>query len=128
MANTLDELRESKTHRPTFKVSQLWTDTMGRMGIRALQLLIIGVVVTFIVVALLRLTVVVIPTLIAIILTCALWPVVRLCRRVMSNMVAAWSVFLGSLLVLGGIGTALVFSVINEWETLVEQHLRPEPA
>lgn len=121
MANTLDELRESKTHRPNFKVSHLWTDTMGRLGIRALQLLIIGVVITFIVVALLRLTVVVIPTLIAIILTCALWPVVRLCRRVMSNMLSAWTVFLGSLLFLGGIGTALVFSVINEWDTLVEQ-------
>ena len=64
---------------------------------------------------------VVIPTLIAIILTCALWPVVRFCRRVMSKMLAAWTVFLGSLLILGGIGTGLVFSVINEWETLVEQ-------
>ncbi|HEY4557810.1 MAG TPA: AI-2E family transporter, partial [Enteractinococcus sp.] len=121
MANTLDELKESHNKRPAFNVSQLWTDTMGRMGIRALQLLIIGTVVAFIVIALLNLTVVVIPTLVAIILACALWPLVRLCRRVMSNMLAAWTVFLGSLLVLGGIGTALVFSVINEWPTLVEQ-------
>lgn len=121
MANTLDELKESHNKRPAFNVSQLWTDTMGRMGIRALQLLIIGTVVAFIVIALLNLTVVVIPTLVAIILACALWPLVRLCRKVMSNMLAAWTVFLGSLLVLGGIGTALVFSVINEWPTLVEQ-------
>jgi len=121
VANTLDELKESHNKRPAFNVSQLWTDTMGRMGIRALQLLIIGTVVAFIVIALLNLTVVVIPTLVAIILACALWPLVRLCRRVMSNMLAAWTVFLGSLLVLGGIGTALVFSVINEWPTLVEQ-------
>lgn len=121
MANTLNELKESHNKRPAFNVSQLWTDTMGRMGIRALQLLIIGTVVAFIVIALLNLTVVVIPTLVAIILACALWPLVRLCRKVMSNMLAAWTVFLGSLLVLGGIGTALVFSVINEWPTLVEQ-------
>jgi len=121
VANTLDELKESHNKRPAFNVSQLWTDTMGRMGIRALQLLIIGTVVAFIVIALLNLTVVVIPTLVAIILACALWPLVRLCRKVMSNMLAAWTVFLGSLLVLGGIGTALVFSVINEWPTLVEQ-------
>lgn len=121
MANTLDELKESHNKRPAFNVSQLWTDTMGRMGIRALQLLIIGTVVAFIVIALLNLTVVVIPALVAIILACALWPLVRLCRKVMSNMLAAWTVFLGSLLVLGGIGTALVFSVINEWPTLVEQ-------
>jgi len=121
VANTLDELKESHNKRPAFNVSQLWTDTMGRMGIRALQLLIIGTVVAFIVIALLNLTVVVIPTLVAIILACALWPLVRLCRKVMSNMLAAWTVFLGSLLVLGGIGAALVFSVINEWPTLVEQ-------
>ena len=121
MANTLDELRESQTHRPRFKVSDLWTDTMGRMGTRAVQLLLIGAVTAFVVLALLRLTVVVIPALIAIILTCALWPVVRKCRRVMSNLLAAWTVFLGSLLLLGGIGTGLVFSVISEWGTLVEQ-------
>src|SRR5699024_1727107 len=64
------------------------------------------------------------PTLIAIILACALWPLVRLCRRVMSNLLAAWTVFLGALLVLGGVGTALVFSVINEWSTRVEQAVR----
>lgn len=121
MANTMDELQEARNQPPKFSVSQLWTDTLGRMGTRALQLLLIGIVLALLVVALLNLTVVVIPMLIAIILACALWPLVRLCRRVMSNMLAAWTVFLGSLLVLGGVGTGLVFSVINEWPTLVEQ-------
>lgn len=121
MANTLDELKESQEHRPTFRVSQLWTDLLGRLGTRALQLLIVGTVAAFLVFALMNLTVVVIPTLIAIILTCALWPLVAACRRVMSNLLAAWTVFLGSLLLLGGIGTGLVFSVISEWDTLVEQ-------
>ena len=121
MANTLDELKQSREKRPYFTVSQLWTDTLGRLGMRSLQLLIVGTLVGLVVIALLNLTVVVIPTLIAIILACALWPLVRLCRRVMSNVLAAWTVFLGALLVLGGIGTALVFSVINEWSTLVEQ-------
>ena len=121
MDNTLEELKEQRKKQPTFSVSQLWTDPVGRVGMRALQLLLIGAVVGLVVLALLNLTLVVIPTLIAIILACALWPLVRLCRRVMSNLLAAWSVFLGSLLVLGGIGTALVFSVINEWQTLVDQ-------
>lgn len=94
---------------------------MGRLGTRALQLLLVGAVIALVLAALLNLTVVVIPLLLAIILACALWPLVRLCRRVMSNMLAAWTVFLGSLLVLGGIGTGLVFSVINEWSTLIEQ-------
>lgn len=107
--------------RPAFTVGGMWTDVIGRLGIRALQLLIIGTVATLLVVAMLRLTVIVIPTMIAIILACALWPLVRLCRRVMSSLLAAWSVFLGSLLVLGGIGTGLVFSIMSEWPTLVDQ-------
>ncbi|GAA4119494.1 AI-2E family transporter [Enteractinococcus coprophilus] len=121
MASTLDELNESSEKRPYFTVSQLWTDTLGRLGVRSLQLLIVGTLVGLVILALLNLTVVVIPALIAVILACALWPLVRLCRRVMPNVLAAWTVFLGSLLILGGIGTALVFSVINEWSTLVEQ-------
>lgn len=121
MADSLDVAEEHGRKRPPFTVSGLWTDTMGRVGIRALQLLVIGTVVGLVVLALLRLTVVVIPMLIAIILSCALWPLVRQCRKVMSKMLAAWTVFLGSLLVLGSIGTGLVFSVVNEWSTLVEQ-------
>lgn len=121
MTDSLHEADVPQQRRPSFTVSGLWTDIFGRVGIRALQLLLIGTVIGLVVIALLSLTVVVIPALIGIILACALWPLVRLCRRVMSNLLAAWTVFLGSLLVLGGIGTALVFSVINEWETLVEQ-------
>lgn len=121
MDNSVDAGTPRRAMRPSFTVRGLWTDTVGRLGIRALQLLLIGTVVGLVVVALLNLTVVVIPTLIAIILACALWPLVRLCRKVMSNMLAAWTVFLGSLLVLGGIGTGLVFSVMNEWHTLVDQ-------
>lgn len=121
MTDSLYEAEVQDKKRPSFTVSGLWTDIFGRIGIRALQLLMIGTVVGLVVIALLNLTVVVIPTMIGIILACALWPLVRLCRRVMSNLLAAWTVFLGSLLVLGGIGTALVFSVINEWQTLVDQ-------
>lgn len=121
MANIPKELQASQKQPPRFTTSQLWTDTMGRLGTRALQLLLVGAVIALVLAALLNLTVVVIPLLLAIILACALWPLVRLCRRVMSNMLAAWTVFLGSLLVLGGIGTGLVFSVINEWSTLIEQ-------
>lgn len=106
---------------PEFTVQALWTDVAGRLGIRCLQILIIGTVAGLIIMGLLRLTMIVIPTLIALILACALWPLVARLRRVMSAMLAAWVVFLGSLLVLGGIGTALVFSVIREWPTLVNQ-------
>lgn len=121
MAHTPNSAANSTDGPPTATVTGMWQDIMGRLGIRAVQLLVIGTVVGLLVFALLGLTVVVIPTLIAIILTCALWPLVKLTRRVMSNILAAWTVFLGSLLVLGGVGTGLVFSVINEWSTLVDQ-------
>jgi putative heme transporter len=121
VTHTPSDVAAGSRERPTFTVTGMWTDTMGRLGIRAVQLLLVSTVVGLLVFALLGLTVVVIPTLIAIILACALWPLVRLTRRVMSNMLAAVSVFLGSLLVLGGVGTGLVFSVLNEWPNLVDQ-------
>lgn len=121
MTQTPNDTTYGSQRRPTFTVAGLWTDVLGRLGVRAVQLLLIGTVAGLLVFAMLSLTVVVIPTLIAIILACALWPLVRLARRVMPNILAAWAVFLGSLLVLGGVGTALVFSVINEWSTLVDQ-------
>ncbi|MDN6356989.1 AI-2E family transporter [Yaniella sp.] len=121
MTDSLYEAEVQEKKQPSFTVSALWTDIFGRIGIRALQILLVGTVVGMVVIALLNLTVVVIPAMIGIILACALWPLVRLCRKVMSNLLAAWTVFLGSLLVLGSIGTGLVFSVINEWETLVGQ-------
>lgn len=106
---------------PEFSVKGMWTDGIGRLGMRSLQILLIGVLVAVVITGMLQLTVVVIPTLIAVILTCALWPLVRLIRKALSPMLTAWTVFLGSIVVLGGIGTALVFSVINEWDDLVDQ-------
>ncbi|GAB3619463.1 hypothetical protein GCM10027417_07230 [Glutamicibacter endophyticus] len=106
---------------PEFSVQGLWTDVLGRLGIRCVQILIVGALGAVLVLGLLRLTVIVIPTLIAVILSCALWPLVSKLRKVVSPMIAAWTVFLGSLLVLGGIGTGLVFSVINEWPKLVDK-------
>ena len=121
MADTPDDRRDYALGRPTFTVAGMWTDVLGRLGTRALQLLLIGTVAGLLVFAMLNLTVVVIPVLIAVILACALWPLVKLTRRKMPDVLAAWTVFLGSLLLLGGVGTGLVFSVIREWQTLVDQ-------
>jgi len=107
--------------KPDFTVSGLWTDLLGRLGIRSAQLLVVGALGAFLVIGMLRLTMIVIPTLLAVIISCALWPLVVKLRKVFSPMLSAWIVFLGSLLVLGGIGTGLVFSVINEWPKLVDK-------
>jgi len=111
----------AKDAKPEFTVTSLWTDLLGRLGIRSAQLLIVGALATFLIIGMLRLTMIVIPTLLAVIISCALWPLVVKLRKIVSPMLAAWIVFLGSLLILGGIGTGLVFSVIREWPKLVDQ-------
>jgi len=107
--------------KPDFTVSGLWTDLLGRLGIRSAQLLVVGVLGAFLIIGMLRLTMIVIPTLLAVIISCALWPLVVRLRKIFSPMLSAWIVFLGSLLLLGGVGTGLVFSVINEWPKLVDK-------
>ncbi|HJX80010.1 AI-2E family transporter [Glutamicibacter sp.] len=102
-------------------ITELWTDLMGRMAIRGLQVLFIGLVVVCVMLGLLRVTTIVIPILIATILACALWPIVTRLRRHLSALLTAWTVFLGALIILGGIGTGLVYSVINQWDELVGQ-------
>ncbi len=109
------------TATPEFTVNGLWTDLLGRLGIRSAQILIVGALVTFIIIGMLKLTTIVIPTLLAVIISCALWPLVLQLRKVFNALLSAWIVFLGSLLVLGGIGYGLVMSVIKEWPTLVDQ-------
>ncbi|WP_190263626.1 AI-2E family transporter [Glutamicibacter nicotianae] len=111
----------AKDAKLEFTVTSLWTDLLGRLGIRSAQLLIVGALATFLIIGMLRLTMIVIPTLLAVIISCALWPLVVKLRKIVSPMLAAWIVFLGSLLILGGIGTGLVFSVIREWPKLVDQ-------
>ncbi|WP_404285352.1 AI-2E family transporter [Glutamicibacter arilaitensis] len=114
-------LSESEVTKPDFTVHSLWTDMLGRLGIRSAQILIVGALAACFVIGLLRLTMIVIPTLLAVIISCALWPLVLKLRKVFSPLISAWIVFLSSLLVLGGIGTGLVFSVIKEWPKLVDQ-------
>ncbi len=111
----------AKDTEPDFTVSGLWSDLLGRLGIRSAQLLIVGTLAAFLIVGMLRLTMIVIPTLLAVIISCALWPLVVKLRKTFSPLLSAWIVFLGTFLVLGGIGTGLVFSVINEWPKLVDK-------
>lgn len=106
---------------PTDRVALLWSSGLGRSATRAGQVLLLLVLAGAAVVGLAQVSVVVLPLLIALILTSALWPLVRLLRRFVSSMLAAWTVFLGSFVVLGGIGTGIVLSVRSQWSGLVDQ-------
>jgi predicted PurR-regulated permease PerM len=66
-----------------------------------------------------QLRIAVIPLLLAIIISAAFSPVVRWMRsRGLPALAAAWITLLGSLLVLGGIITAIVFAVRSQWSEL----------
>ncbi|MHA7176384.1 AI-2E family transporter [Arthrobacter sp. Sr24] len=106
---------------PASRVALLWTNPLGRAATRAVQLLLVLALVSVAVFGLSQVSLAVLPLLIALILSSALWPLVRLARKVMSPMLAAWTVFLGSLVVIGGVGTGIVFAVRAEWSGLVDQ-------
>ncbi|WP_372697708.1 AI-2E family transporter [Arthrobacter sp. JSM 101049] len=102
-------------------MSLLWSSALGRSATRAGQLLLLVVLAGAAIFGLARVSLVVLPLLIALILTSALWPLVSWMRRFVPPLLAAWTVFLGSFVVLGGVGTGIVFAVRAEWPGLVDQ-------
>lgn len=106
---------------PRDRVAGMWSDFLGVTATRAAQLLLALAILAVFVIAFKQVSLAVLPLLIALILACALWPLVRLLRKIMSPLLAAWTVFLGAISVLGGIGWGLVASVMNEWPELVDQ-------
>lgn len=97
----------------------LWTDSMGRTGVRCAQILLIVAVVVLAIFALLQVTLVVIPILLALILAAALRPVMRLLHRIgVSSMLSTVIAFLGILVVLAGVVTMIVFAVESQWQKL----------
>jgi predicted PurR-regulated permease PerM len=97
----------------------LWTDRLGSWSIRALQILLLLSLVSVTVFGLTQLKLVVIPVLIALILAAAASPLVMwMRRRGASSILAAWITLIGGILVLGGLITAIVFAVRNQWSEL----------
>jgi len=100
----------------------VWADGFGRIGARSLQVLALLAVVAVAVLAVTRLTVVVVPVLIALVLACAIHPVVSWLRRHgLPSIVATWLALLGILAVFGGVMTAVVRAVAGQWDELAEQ-------
>ena len=105
---------------PTMR--SMWTDRLGVAGTRSLQILLVLTLATVVVYALIQLRIAVIPLLLAIIIASAFSPVIRWMRnRGLPAMAAAWITLLGSLLIFGGIITAIVFAVRSQWAELWQQ-------
>ena len=97
----------------------LWQGSLGRVSIRAAQILLILTLTAVLGFSLLKVTLVVIPILLALILTAAISPVVKwLVLKGFPKAAATGLSFLGLLVVFGGVITGIVFAVRNEWGEL----------
>lgn len=100
------------------RVAHLWSDGLGTIGTRALQIILVVIVAAGVIYAMTTLSLVVLPLLLGIILSCALWPIVQFFRRWFSPMASAWTVLLGAFLILGGVLAGIVATVMSQWENL----------
>ena len=105
---------------PTMR--SMWTDRLGVAGTRSLQILLVLALASIVVYALIQLRIAVIPLLLAIIIASAFSPVIMWMRnRGLPPIAAAWITLLGSLIIFGGIITAIVFAVRSQWAELWEK-------
>ena len=100
----------------------LWADGFGKLGIRAVQIIVVGIVVAAIIFGLQFLTLVTIPLTIALILACAFAPVMGwMRRRGVPAVLATVITLLAIVLLLTGVGWLIVWAVRNQWDELYDQ-------
>jgi predicted PurR-regulated permease PerM len=102
-------------------VRELWTDRIGHLCTRSLQILIIIALASVVIYEMIQLKLVVIPVLIALIVAAAASPLILWLRRFMSNLLAAWVTLLAGIVVFGGVVTLIVFAVRNQWDDLASR-------
>jgi predicted PurR-regulated permease PerM len=109
-------------HRAAQHEHLRWTDSLSRAGERSRQLLLIIILVSVVVYALLRVTLVLIPLLLALILAAAISPFVNgLRRRGWPDGVATGTAFVLLIVGFGAVLLAVVFATRAEWDTLAAQ-------
>jgi putative heme transporter len=100
----------------------LWADGFGKLGIRAIQIIVVVTVAAAIIFAIQSLTLVTIPLVIALILACAFAPVMRFMRR--RGIPSVWATIitlLAIVLLLSGIAWLIVWAVRDQWDDLYAQ-------
>lgn len=102
--------------------SELLTGPFARIAIRSAQIIVVLILASAIIWALLQVTLIVIPVLIALILAAAISPLVNWMRRHgVPSILATWITYLLGLLVIGGLITLITLAVRNQWSTLIGQ-------
>lgn len=110
---------EPRATRPPWS---LWADGFGRLGIRSIQIIVVGVVVAAVIFALQYLTLVTIPLMIALILACAFAPVMGwMRRRGVPALLATVLTLLAIVVLLTGVGWLIVWAVRDQWDELYAQ-------
>jgi putative heme transporter len=101
---------------------RLWADGFGKLGIRAVQIIVVVAVAAGIFFAIQSLTLVTIPLVIALILACAFAPVMRFMRRRgIPSVLATVITLLAIVLLLSAIGWLIVWAVRDQWDELYAQ-------
>lgn len=99
----------------------LWSDGFGRVGTRSLQILAVLAVVSLAVFGMTRLSLLIIPLIIALIIASAMHPLVEWMRKKgLPSMVATWATLVGVLAVIGGLVWLIVAQVQDQWKDLAE--------
>ncbi|HWM15873.1 MAG TPA: AI-2E family transporter [Microbacterium sp.] len=100
----------------------LWADGFGKLGIRAIQIIVVVTVAAAIIFVIQWLTLVTIPLVIALILACAFNPVMRwMRRRGIPSVLATVITLLTIVVLLTGIGWVIVWAVRDQWDELYSQ-------
>ncbi|MFE7508467.1 AI-2E family transporter [Promicromonospora sp. NPDC057488] len=106
------------------RASRLWSDGFGRVGTRSLQILAVLAVIAVVGFVGTRLTLVVIPVLIALVLAAAIFPLVSFLRRHgWPSLLATWVSLLALVALLSGIVWLVVRAVVDQWGELQAQAL-----
>ncbi|WP_449279002.1 AI-2E family transporter [Leucobacter sp. GX24907] len=103
-------------------VGRIWSDNLGLLATRALQIIIVVLLATGLIWGMRSLTTVVIPILLALIFASTFFPVMAWLRRHrVPDALATVIVLLGILLLLGGVSWLIVWAVRDQWDDLSEQ-------
>lgn len=103
-------------------VRSLWSDSFGMTATRALQTIIVVVLLAGLILGMQQLTVVVIPVLLALILASAFAPVMNwLQKRGVPRLLSTVLVFIVILAILTGVGWLIVWAIRDQADELVEQ-------
>lgn len=104
---------------PDGNVRGTWNDGFGRLATRALQVIVVLVLVAGIVWGMRTLSTVIIPIVLALIFASTFWPVTKWLRqkRVPAALAAAIEL-IGILLLLTGVGSLVTWAVHDEWDEL----------